>query len=235
MVKAARSNAPLALSVANVTAPGNVKLTADRMLEFDEARIGFTHASTWRAMPAARRGVISPSSVDVVYPGTHPRVEKCIRALCELGKRDPVDTKRFEDFPQAGLTTNRTIEWAPGINISVKGVCWFLKEGVPVIPLLQPRKLALPEEALAFYAALGRQAYCKGDWVGAQIEIVDLSGDGEVYATVIPHRDIRPISDEAVRRYVETYLEAKKIVDLVRAERPKPRPKPRGDDLFDPR
>lgn len=233
MTKAARSSSPLALSVATVTEPGNVRLTADRMLEFDDAKIGFTHAHTWAAMPAARRGVIESASSHIVYPGTHPRVEACIRALCELGERDPVETKRFADFPQSGLTTTRQIEWGPGVTIFVKGVCWYVKDGTPIIPLLQPRKLALLEEKLCLYSTLGRQAFCKGDWVIAETEIVDLSGDDEVYASVISQSELKPLAESRVEEYVQTYLEAKKIADKVRSDRPKPKPKPRRDDLFD--
>lgn len=235
MTKTARSNSPLALSVATVTEPGNVRLTADRMLAFDDAKIGFTHAHTWAAMPAARRGVIKSSVSHIAYPGTHPRVEACIRALCELGERAPVETKRFEDFPHSGLTINRQIEWAPNVVLSVKGVCWYVIGTTPIIPLLQPRKLALTDEKVCLYATLGRKAYCKGDWSYAQPEVVDLSGDEGVYATVISHADLPALSESRVEEYVDTYLQAKKIVDGVRAARPKPAPKPKGDDLFDPR
>ncbi|NNM78354.1 hypothetical protein HJG53_15795 [Sphingomonas sp. ID1715] len=222
----------MALSVASVTEAGNVRLTVDRMLEFDEAKIGFTHAHTWAAMPAARRGVIKSTSAHIVFPGTHPRVEACIRALCELGERDPVETKRFADFPQSGLTTSRQIEWGPEVVINVKAVCWYVKDGVPIIPLLQPRKVALLEEKLSLYATLGLQAYCKGDWATGSVEIVDLSGEDEVFATLIPQSDLKPLSETRVDQYVQTYLEAKQIADRVRAERPKQQPKPRGDDLF---
>ena len=180
MFKTARSSSPQALSVATVTEPGNVKLTVDRMLEFDDAKIGFTHAKTWGALPVARRGVLKSASAHLVYPGTHPRVEACIRALCELGERSPVETRRFADFPQSGLTTSRRIQWGPGVTINVKGVCWHVVEQIPVIPLLQPRKLSLPEEKLSLYARLGQMAYCNGDWAHARTEIVDLSGEDEV-------------------------------------------------------
>jgi hypothetical protein len=233
MSKKARSNSPQALSVASITEPGNVALTVDRMLEFDDARIGFTHAHTWSAMPVALRGVIEPSSSSLVYPGTHPRVEACIRALCELGKRGPVDAKRFEDYPRSGLTTNRVIEWGPGISISVKAVCWYIRNNVPIIPLLQPRKIPLGEGALSFYATLGAQAYANGDWVKAQVGLVDLSGDDEVYANMIPATELHRLSDPQVAQYVKTYLEAKVRADEIRASRPKPAPKPKGDDLFD--
>jgi len=233
MNKPSRSNTPLALSVANVTAPGDVRLTTERMLEFDNARIGFTHAYTWGAMPVARRGVFKPDCSHLVYPNTHSRVEACIRALFELGQREPVDTKRFTDFPQSGLTTNRKIEWAPGIEINVKANCWFVKNGLPIIPLLQPRKSALPEESLAFYATLGRQAFCNGDWVGARIEIVDISGADGVYASVIGHSDLIALPDSRVSQFVSTYLEAKKIVDKVRSERPRKPQKAPEPDLYD--
>lgn len=233
MSKASRSSNPQALSVASMTEPGNVSLTVDRLLEFDQVRIGFTHARTWAAMPAARRGVFSSKSSGLMYPGTHPRVEACIRALFELGEQAPVDTKRFEEFPAAGLTTNRAIEWGPGVSINVKAVCWYVKDGVPVIPLLQPRKMAIKEEALSLYARLGVQAYAKGDWVGAKIEIVDLSGEGEVVADVIADHQLGSLSESRIRAYVDTYMQAKKIVDEIRSERPKPMPKPKSDDLLD--
>lgn len=208
-----------------------MNLTVDRLLEFDDAKFGFTHARTWGAMPVARRGVIRSTSSSLVYPGTHPRVEACIKALCELGERALVETKRFEDFPSAGLTTNRVLEWGPGVSITVKAVCWYIKDGVPIIPLLQPRKAGIKEEALSLYASLGSQAYAKGDWVRAKAEVVDLAGEDEVFASVIETADLKVLSDSRIRQYVDTYMQAKKIVDEVRSKRPKPE-KPKGDDLF---
>ncbi len=233
MAKFPRSSSPQALSVASVTEPGNVKLTVERMLEFDDAKIGFTHAKTWAAMPAARRGVIKSSSSQLVYPGTHPRVESCIRALCELGERSPVETKRFADFPQSGLTINRQLEWGPGVTINVKGVCWYVDGQNPIIPLLQPRKLGLADEKLCLYAELGQNAYCNGDWANGRVEIVDVSGEDDVWAEVIEHKDIGQLSENRVREFVDTYLEAKQVADKIRSARPKPATKPRGDDLFD--
>ena len=233
MKKTARSNSPLALSVATITEPGNVRLTVDRMLEFDDAKIGFTHAKTWGAMPAARRGVIKSDSAHLVYPGTHPRVAACIKALCELGERAPVETRRFVDFPQSGLTIARKIEWGPEVTITVRGVCWFIQSDIPVIPLLQPRKASLPDEKLCLYATLGRQAFCNGDWSHGNVELVDLSGEDGVYASVIARSDLVEISESRIRDFVQTYREAKSIADDVRAARPKPMLKPKGDDLFD--
>lgn len=202
------------------------------MLEFDDAKIGFTHSHTWAAMPAARRGIIKASSSSLTYPGTHPRVEACIRALCELGERDPAETRRFADFPQSGLTTSRLIEWGPGVSLNVKAVCWFVKRDKPIIPLLQPRRLALSEEALCFYATLGKQAYGTGDWAHAETEIVDLSGNDEVYANVIEFHELKRLSDLRLNQYVDTYLQAKRAADEIRSARPKPAPKSKGEDLF---
>lgn len=228
-----RSSKPLALSVASITEPGNVSLTVDRMLEFDEAKIGFTHAKTWGAMPEARRGIFKSTSAGIIHAGTHPRVEACIRALCELGERAPVETRRFTDFPQSGLTTTKAIEWGPGVTINVRGVCWHIVDSKPIIPLLQPRKAPLPDEKLALYATLGRQAFCTGDWSHGDVELVDISGDDEVYANVVPSYDLGSISDRRIREFVQTYLEAKSIADGIRSSRPKSKEKPKGDDLFD--
>jgi len=235
MVKTTRSNAPLALSVAAMTTPGDVRRTIDRIMEFDDAKIGFTHADTWKAMPAARRGVIKSESSHLVYPGTHPRVEACIKALCKLGENEPVETRRFADYPESGLRPVNDIEWAPNVVVKVKGVCWYIKDGIPVIPLLQPRKAGLSEEGTGLYVSLGRQAYCRDDWYMGQIELVDLSGEGEVEATAILDHDLPKLSPEQVASFVNTFIEAKAAVDLIRAARPKKPPKSKGPDLFDPK
>jgi hypothetical protein len=236
MPKIARSNSPLALSVAAMTVPGNVPATVDRILEFDDAKIGFTHATTWAALPAARRGVVKSSSVGLVYPGTHPRVEACIRALCELGERAPVETRRFADYPESGLRPINDIEWAPNVILKVKGVCWYVRDGVPIIPLLQPRKAGLEEHALSLYASLGHQAFCHDDWYNGIVELVDLSGEGPaVNATVIAAHELPSLSPAHIAQAVNTFVEAKVIVDGIRAARPKKPPKSHGPDLFDPK
>lgn len=236
MTKITRSNAPLALSVAAVTEPGNVRATIERIMEFDDAKIGFSHAPTWAAMPEARRGVIKSSSEHIVFGGTHPRVESCIRALCALGEQAPVETRRFADYPDAGLRAINDIEWGPNVIIKVKGVCWYVQNGVPIVPLLQPRKSVLAEERTALYVYLGRQAFCKGDWFRAETEVVDLSGEDKlVSASIIQERDLAALSDSRVKSFVSTFVEAKAAVDVIRAARPKKPSKPKGDDLFDPK
>lgn len=235
MVKAARSNTPLALSVASMTSPGDVRATVDRIMEFDDAKIGFTHAPTWAAMPAAMRGVIKSTSKHLVFAGTHPRVENCIRALCFLGEKNPVETKRFADFPESGLRPVTDIEWGPAVTIKVKGVCWYVRDGTPIIPLLQPRKSGLSDEALALYAALGKQAFCRDDWYNGQIELVDLAGDDDVVtAQVIAESELPALSAAQVALAVATFVEAKAAVDLIRASKPKKPPKPKSPGLFDP-
>lgn len=234
MAKQTRSSAPLALSVASMTVPGDVKATVDRIMEFDGASIGFTHDRTWNALPAARRGVIKPTST-IASPGTHSRVENCIRALCVLGESDPVETRRFADFPESGLRSINGIEWGPGVVIKVRGVCWYVRDGRPFIPLLQPRKAPLLEGGLGLYNYLGRQAFCNGDWRRAGLEIIDLSGDDEdVVAHVLSDDDIPILTDGQVAQYVSTYLEAKRQVEAIRVARPKKTPKRKGPDLFDP-
>jgi hypothetical protein len=236
MAKIIRSNSPLALSVAAMTVPGDVRATTDRILEFDEARIGFTHADTWAAMPAARRGVIKSDSPHVAFAGTHARVETCIRALCKLGEEQPVETRRFADYPESGLRPISQIEWGPNVTIRVKGVCWYVKDGVPIIPLLQPRKSPLSESGMSLYVTLGRQAFCRDDWHNGIIELDDLSGDSKVASvTQIFDHELPSLSEGQLAQAVSTFIEAKAIVDGIRASRPKKPPKSKGDDLFDPK
>lgn len=234
MIKPTRSNAPQALSVAAVTSPGDVRATVDAIMEFDDAKIGFTHGPTWAALASSRRGVIKSGSSHLVFPGTHPRVESCIRALCELGERAPQETRRFSDHPDSGLKAMNNIEWAPNVVVKVKGACWYVKDGTPYIPLLQPRKTALAEERLSLYCTLGRRAFCKGDWYNGQIELIDLSGqERAVTASLIYEIDLPTLSDARINQFVGTYLEAKAQVDVIRAARPKKPPKPKSPDLFD--
>lgn len=233
MAKSTRSSSPLALSVAAMTTPGDVRRTIDRIMEFDDAKIGFTHSDTWAAMPVARRGVIKSESAHLVYPGTHPRVEACIRALCELGEKAPVETRRFADYPESGLRPVNDIEWAPNVVVKVKGVCWYVRNGIPTIPLLQPRKAGLSEEGMGLYVSLGRQAFCRDDWYDGQMELVDLSGDGEVAARVILDQELPRLSSSQVANFVNTFVEAKAAVDIIRAARPKKPPTRKGPDLFD--
>lgn len=235
MPKQTRSNAPLALSVASMTSPGDVKATVDRIMEFDGAKISFTHDKTWQALPVARRGVIAPTS-SVVAIGTHPRIEACIRALCVLGQGDPVETRRFAEFPESGLRPINYIEWGPGVTLKVKGVCWYVKDGRAYIPILQPRKAPLSESAMALYIALARQAFCNGDWRRAAIELIDLSGEeGIVAAQALYETDVLQLTEAQIAQYVSTYIEAKAQVDIIRASRPKKSPKSKTMDLFDPR
>jgi hypothetical protein len=101
-----------------------------------------------------------------------------------------------------------------------------------VLPILQPRKDPLNGEQLGVYLRLVRQAYCQGDWVDALVEIVDLSGDGDVVAVPLDEASIVPASDAIIRRYVKTFVEAKRIADAKRAERPKKTVKLPLDELF---
>ncbi|WP_264586698.1 MULTISPECIES: hypothetical protein [unclassified Sphingobium] len=156
-------------------------------------------------------------------------------ALFRLGQQNPVETRRFVDFPDAKLKTVNDIEWGPNIFIKVKGVCWYVRDGNAVIPLLQPRKKPLPESGMAFYASLGRQAFCKGDWREAVIDLIDLSGDDdEVVAQPIYQSDLSKLDDRMIAQYVTTFMAAKERADALRASKTKNPPKSKQRGLFDP-
>lgn len=228
-----RSNAPLALSVVSVTIPGDIAATAAKLAIFDDRSFGFSHAPTWAAMPAALRGVINPASVPHSFGRKPKRIIRCIQALCELGRERPRETRRFSDFPESGLGHTISIDWGPNVTVRVKGSCWYIENGRPVLPILQPRKKALDDSRLGMYVRLAKQAYCQGDWLNAEIETIDLSGDDEaVVAVTRREKDICLASNDEIALFVNTYIEAKKLVDAKKGNSPRPeRPSPM-DELF---
>lgn len=217
-----RSSAPLALSVVTLTVPGDVQETLSRITAFDDRDFGFNHNQTWAAMPAALRGTLDPAGVEKSFSRTPIRVQRCIVALCHLGKAEPRDTKKFADYPDAGVKTVEWIDWDPEVRVRVKATCWYVAGSRVVIPVLQPRKAALDPERLAVYVRLVRQAYCQGDWIDALVELLDLSGDGdEVSAHPIDIASLPHVSDSRIAQYVQTFVEAKKRADAKRALREK--------------
>ncbi|MET1754917.1 hypothetical protein ABVV53_05500 [Novosphingobium sp. RD2P27] len=232
-----RSSAPLALSVVSVTDPGDVEATAFKIMEFDKGGFGIRHDYTWDVLPACLQGVLDPLAVQRSLFARPKRISNCVTALCYLGKQRPVGAKSFADFPEARLKTISMIQWGPDVLVRAKASCWYVDDnGQAVIPLLQPRKAVLSREKLAVYLALGRQAHCKGDWASARTELIDLSGDDRdgVHAVVTAEADLPKVSDDLLGDYVRTYIEAKKIADLVKAPREK-KPKDRGmGDMFAP-
>ncbi len=217
-----RSNAPLALSVVTLTNPGDVETTLSNITAFDDRDFGFNHNQTWAAMPKALRGVLRPESVAGSFTKAPVRVQRCIVALCELGVREPRLTRSFADHPDAGLKTVESIDWDPEVQVKVKASCWYNLGTTPIIPVLQPRKRLLEEERLAVYVRLVRQAYCQGDWVDAAVELIDLSGDDDVVtARSLDVRALPSVSDALIARYVQTFVEAKKLADKQRAAREK--------------
>ncbi|WP_159866317.1 hypothetical protein [Novosphingobium sp. 9U] len=206
-------------------------------MELDKGGFGFSHDFTWDLMPKALRGIFEPAAIRQMILARPRRIIDCVVALFELGISRPVEGRSFADFPDAGLRSISMIEWGPNILVRVKAACWYVNDrGQPVIPLLQPRKAPLSIEKRAVYLALGRQAHCKGDWIAARTELIDLSSEGrnEVQAVVTSEDDLPHISDELLGEYVRTYVAAKKMADAVKVERPK-KPKDRGmGDLFPP-
>lgn len=106
-----------------------------------------------------------------------------------------------------------------------------------MIPILQPRMSRLPIEKLGIYAALGRKAFCRGEWGPARLEIIDLAGEpgAEVVARVIPEGDLPSMEDDRLQEFLQTYVQAQAIVAELRAEKPAEAPKPPkspSDDLF---
>lgn len=217
-----RSNNPLALSVVTLTEPGDIQTTFERITAFDDREFGFNHNQTWSAMAAALRGVLKPDSVASSYASAPTRVRNCIKALCELGQAQPLETRRFVDFPDAGLKAVEMIEWDPEVAVRVKATCWYVADGKAHIPLLQPRKAQLDEERLAIYVELGRQAYCQGDWFSAVADLVDLSGDGPVVeARFVDISGLPAVAPRRIREFIETFIQAKKLADISRAKKPK--------------
>jgi hypothetical protein len=217
-----KSNAPLALSVASLTVPDDIEQTFRNITQFDDQDFGFNHNQTWAALPFALRGVFSPDAVMKSFTKAPVRIQRCVTALCELGRSVPRNTMRFEDFPEAGVRTVASIDWDPEIQVRVKAACWYMDNSQVVIPVLQPRKLGLSSERMALYQRLVAQAYCQGDWIGARIEIIDLSGTGDTVVATALHPDAIPVIDEGrVARYVQTYVAAKKHADKIRSSKAK--------------
>jgi hypothetical protein len=217
-----RSNAPLALSVVSLTEPDDVEKTLTNITQFDDRKFGFNHNQTWAAMPHALRGMLDPEAVALSFSNEHVRIQRCITALCALGRDVKLDTRRFVDFPAAGLRTVAPIAWDPDVTVRVKGCCRYVEKGRTIIPLLQPRMTPLALERLQVYLRLGRHAYCQGDWVDALVALVDLAGEGEaVEAEILSEADIGLASDALLTRYVRTFVEAKKAADKKRSSRPK--------------
>lgn len=227
-----RSNAPLALSVVTLTNPDSVDETVFRITQFDDRDFGFNHNRTWAALPKALTGKFDPAAVAKSFTKEPVRVQRCITALCDLGVRRPLETRRFLDHPEAGLRTVTPIEWDPSVVVKARACCWYVRQDQTVLPVLQPRKDPLDDEQLGVYLRLVRQAYCQGDWVDAHVEIIDLSGDGDVVAVPLEEACIAPASDSIIRRYVKTFVEAKRIADAKRAERPKKKVKLPLDELL---
>lgn len=218
-----RSSSPLALSVVTLTEPNSVDATFQRITEFDDRDFGFNHNQTWMALPLALRGELKASSVAASFSKTPKRIQRCITALCELGERSPLKTMRFADYPEAGLKSVKSIDWDPAVRVRVKATCWYVRGEQAVIPILQPRKAALDLERLAIYVHLARRAYCQGDWVNAAIQLIDLSGedDSDVTARFVDLSVLPLLDDRLIREYVQTFVEAKKMADKKRADRPK--------------
>lgn len=217
-----RSNAPLALSVVTLTEPGNIDATFNNITAFDDNDFGFNHNQTWAALPFALRGVLHPDRVASSFKKAPVRVQRCIVALCELGAEVRRETKRFADFPDAGVRAVQSIDWDPEVRVRVKATCWYINHGRTVLPVLQPRKMALDVERLAVYVRLVRQAYCQGDWLDALIELIDLSGDGDIVTAVPVDLSTLPaISDKLIGQYVHTFVQAKKLADEKRKTRVK--------------
>lgn len=228
-----RSNAPLALSVVNLTVPGDVDASFRNITRFDDDDFGFNHNRTWNAMPLALRGKLDAAAVAASFSNAHPRVQRCITALCAEGVARPLNTLSFKDFPESGLRSIASIAWDPDIEVRVKATCWYVTGSQVVIPVLQPRKSALSGEQLAVYRRLVRQAYCQGDWVDASIKIFDLSGEKSTPTVrIIDESMIDDASDAVLAHWVKTYIDAKKLADTKRAEKPKKTVVTPMDDLL---
>ena len=227
-----RSNAPLALSVVTLTDPESVDRTVSRITQFDDREFGFNHNRTWSSLPKALTGKFDPAAVARSFTKEPVRVQRCITALCDFGMRRPLETRSFVDHPEAGLRTVTPIDWDPSVTVRVKACCWYVSGGQVVLPVLQPRKDPLNGEQLSVYLRLVRQAYCQGDWVDAVVEIIDLSGEGEVVAVPIQEVSIPRAGDALIGRYVKTFVEAKRIADGKRAERPHKKVKLPLDELL---
>lgn len=217
-----KSSSPLALSVVTLTEPDDVEITFRRMTAFDDRKFGFNHSKTLGAMGIALRGTFKPDAVVASYGDVHPRVLQCIKALFTLGQELQLETRLLADYPDAGLRSVERIEWGPEVSVNVRATCWYVANGKANIPLLQPRKDGLSQEKVGVYLQLGRQAFCKGDWSDAILNLVDLSGDDPISCARLVHSDEVPeASDELVRSYVETFVAAKARASASRQEKAK--------------
>jgi hypothetical protein len=219
-----------------MTIPGSVEKTAAQISKFDSGGFGFSHDYTWAVMHQALRGVFTPEAVRASLVNKHPRVVKCVEALCALGRNLKLDTRSFADFPDSGLRPISMLQWGPEVSVRVKASCWYIdKFDRPILPILQPRKEPLDTQGLAVYLALVRQAFCKGDWSIALPQLVDLSGEDKdgAEAKIINENELPQISDDLLGDYVRTYVEAKKLAEANKVIQPK-KPKDKGmGDLFD--
>lgn len=215
-----KSNSPLALSVVTITEPDDVETTFRRLTAFDERKFGFNHSKTLGAMGVALRGVFEPEAIGKSYGDVHPRVLQCIKALFSFGLSHRLETRLFADYPSAGLRPVENIDWGPEVSVKVRATCWYVAGDRANIPLLQPRKEPISDEKLGVLLHLGRQAFCKGDWLDANVNLVDLSGDDPITSARFVERDELPaVSEELVRCYVETFVAAKARAAKSRAER----------------
>jgi hypothetical protein len=228
-----KSHSPLALSVVSVTQPGDAVATAGEILMFDDRKFGFSHDKTWAAMPAALRGLLRAERVRSQLGNLPTRVASAIATLCALGEERPVDTYAFHDHPGAGLRHVEGLLVGPGVTVRARASCWYVRSGIPVIPILQPRKAELGTSKLGMYAALARRAFCKRDWTHAEVEIVDLSGD-DGDRRVLTEAELRLPSEEELNGFISTYVEAQAIAAGVRANRAAPEKQPTSLPLYEP-
>lgn len=235
-----RSSSPQALSVVSVTHTESIELTIQEIMKFDDRNFGFSHDRTWLCLPDSLKGKFTADAVLRQFSSrTHPRIAATIAGLCDLGAGQPRDTYRFRDFKDAGLNEVQGLKYGPEVTILARASCWYVENGVIRIPILQPRTDALTLPKLGIYAALARKAYCRDVWRDAEIEVIDLSekdSDGKVVARVLTPDVIPLASDDEVGVLLDTYLEAKRAADKIRAERgPKKKPDrgPRPGDTVD--
>lgn len=217
-----RSSSPLALSVASLTEVDDPIATAANITQFDDKDFAFSHDRTWNTLPVARTGAFKASVAKEQLSTLNSRIKNCIVALCELGESDPVSTRRFADFPGAGLRDCEGLEFGD-IIIKARATCWYNRGDEIVIPILQPRMLALDSYRLGVYANLVRMAYCQGPWEKAQLEMIDLSGESKepVFAKVLTPTDIDTVSPSDTAAFVRSYLRGLEMAQSARAAKAK--------------
>lgn len=228
----AKSHSPLALSVVSITQPGDAIATAAEILMFDDRKFGFSHDQTWAAMPGALRGVLRADRVKVQLGNLPARVASAISTLCRIGEERPVMTHSLREHPGAGLKEVEGLLVGPEVMIRARASCWYVRSGVPVIPILQPRKADLGELKLSMYAALARRAFCKGDWDQAEVEVIDLSGD-DGDRRIISEKSLDLPGDGDLNQFIATYVEAQAIAASARAARGTPEKEPAPLPLYD--